>query len=81
MLYAQVVWNLNQSYYLNPFPDEKLSWKRVDSGFEIIEKHFPDALEARIERAYLACVAQNGVPPAVYELIIAKQANIPRPTH
>ena len=59
MLYAQVVWNMNQSYYLNPFPDANLSWKRVDSGFEIIEKRFPDALEARGERAYLACLHQN----------------------
>lgn len=82
MLYAQVVWNLNQGYSGVPFPDGNLSWKRVDSGFEVIEKHFPDALEARMERAYLACLAQNTFPAAICKNIIAHEAPIiPSSTH
>ena len=82
MLYAQVVWNMNQFYFLNPFPNGELSWRRVDSGFEVIEKRFPDALEARMERAYLACLAQNNLPATFYKQIIAEQAsNLPPQSH
>ena len=82
MLYAQVVWNLNQYYSITPFPDGNLSWRRVDSGFEVIEKRFPDALEARMERAYLACLAQNNLPATFYKQIIAEQAsNLPPQSH
>lgn len=80
MLYAQVVWNLNQLYYVTPFPDANLSWKRVDRGFEVIEKRYPDALEARVERAYLACIAPNKFPATLYQHIIAEGAmNLPQP--
>ena len=80
MLYAQVVWNMNQSYSLNPFPNGTLSWKRADNGFEIIEKRFPDAPEARIERAYLACLTQNKLPAFVYQQAIATSLDMPLPT-
>jgi tetratricopeptide (TPR) repeat protein len=66
MLYAQVVWNLNRDYFVNPFLEGNASWKRVDNGFQIIEKHFPDALEARIERAYLAALFQSGLAQDYY---------------
>jgi hypothetical protein len=82
MLYAQVVWNLNQSYFMNPFSEGNLSWQRVDKGFEIIEKYFPDALEARMERAYLACLNQNAFGRAdILQRIIAESGNIPQSTH
>jgi hypothetical protein len=80
VLYAQVVWNLNQLYFVTPFPDGNLSWKRVDHGFEIIEKHFPDVLEARYERAYLASLDQNALVRADFlQRIIVEQANMPLP--
>jgi len=31
-----------------------LSWTRIDRGFDVIEKQYPDSLEARNERAHLA---------------------------
>ena len=66
MLYARVVWNMNQDYSVNPFLEGNASWKRVDNGFQIVEKHFPDALEARIERAYLAALFQSGLAQDYY---------------
>jgi len=80
MLYAQVVWNMHQSYYLDHFPDANLSSKRLDHGFEIIEERFPDALEARGERAYLACLDQNPFLSAgLLQRIIVEQANMALP--
>lgn len=67
MLYARVIWNMHQSYFMNPFLEGDLSWKRVDNGFDIIEKRFPDALEARIERASLAALAQNALAQTYYK--------------
>ncbi len=59
MLYAQVVWDIN--HYGSPdniFEENKLiSWDRVDKGFEVIEKNFPDSLAAKNERAHLAALA------------------------
>ena len=55
MVYAQVIWNMNQpSYFENPFMEDNVSWTRVDKGFEVIGKIFPDSLAAKIERAQLA---------------------------
>jgi hypothetical protein len=61
MLYAQVVWELSQYYAVviagQSFQDHKLSWERADQGFEAILKQFPDSLNAKNARAYLAFVA------------------------
>jgi tetratricopeptide (TPR) repeat protein len=55
MLYAQVIWNMNETYYSeNLFMENNVSWTRVDKGFEVIEKKFPDSLAVKIERAQLA---------------------------
>jgi len=65
MLYAQVVWNMHQSYDMNPFWEDPQSWMRVNKGFEVIEKRFPDSLAAKIERVHLAILA-NDARAAVY---------------
>ncbi|HEY5296855.1 MAG TPA: hypothetical protein VIK59_02920 [Verrucomicrobiae bacterium] len=58
MLYAQVVWSIHaRSYSPNIFKENHFSWPRVDRGFAVIEKHFPDSLAAKGERAYLAAYA------------------------
>jgi len=60
MLYAQVIWNMNQpAYFENPFREDSVSWTRVDKGFAVIEDKFPDSLAAKIERARLAVLFNN----------------------
>jgi tetratricopeptide (TPR) repeat protein len=66
MLYAQIVWNLSKGYFINPFQGGNLSWQRVDKGFGIIQQRFPDSLEARMERAYLAALEQYTSAMAYY---------------
>lgn len=73
LLYAQVVWNMDQRYDMLFFRDDGLLWSRVDKGFGIIEKQFPDALDARIERAHLAIVAGDSQLANYYNSGIEKE--------
>lgn len=58
MLYAQVVWGIHyRASSDNVFKENHFSWPRVDRGFAVIEKRFPDSLAAKSERAYLAAYA------------------------
>jgi hypothetical protein len=58
MLYAQIVWEIHaRSGSPNVIKENDFSWPRLDRGFGIIEKHFPDSLAAKSERAYLAAYA------------------------
>ena len=58
MLYAQVVWGIHsRASSDNIFKENHFSWPRVDRGFAVIEKRFPDSLAAKGERAYLAAYA------------------------
>ena len=58
IIYTQIVWAMNEThFYGNIFNDCKLSWSRVNRGFEIIEKRFPDSLAAKSEHAHLAALA------------------------
>ena len=41
----------------NIFEENQLSWLRVDRGFAVIEKKYPDSLAAKNERAHLAVLA------------------------
>lgn len=61
MLYAQVVWRVNRvtSFDSNIFQENNLSWPRVKRGFEVLEKHYPNALAVKNEAAYLAVFAQD----------------------
>ena len=60
MLYARVVWGIhNEASSENIFKENGFSWERVDHGFKIIEKRFPDSLAAIGEHAYLASYAGN----------------------
>jgi Domain of unknown function (DUF4034) len=58
MLYAQVVWGVHHYDVSGNFFQENpgISWDRVDRGFNVIEKRFPDSLAAKNERAYLAAL-------------------------
>lgn len=61
LLYARVVWCMHQSHsYPNIIKDSNLSWPRVNKGFEVIEKQFPNSLAAKSEHAYLAVLARDG---------------------
>jgi tetratricopeptide (TPR) repeat protein len=66
-LYAQVVWNMHQRYDSDLFVSDNLDWSRVSRGFDLIEKSFPNALDARIERARLAIMAHDGPFVAAYQ--------------
>jgi hypothetical protein len=62
MLYAQVVWCLHQSVgSTNMFKEYNLSWPRINKGLETIERQFPDSLDAKSERAYLAVLARDRI--------------------
>lgn len=70
MFYAQVVWQLHDSglSFKNIFKENHFSWPRVDRGFAVIEKTFPNSLAAKSERAYLAAYA--GDAPKAREYLI-----------
>jgi hypothetical protein len=60
MLYAQVAWDFHlHCSSSNAFEESKLSWQRVDKGFEVILKEFPDSLAAKNERFHLAVLARD----------------------
>jgi hypothetical protein len=49
MLYARTVWDMQQSrVFDNIFKESKLSWERIDKGFAVIKKRFPDSLAANL---------------------------------
>jgi len=74
MLYSQVVWNMHIRYDKNPFVEYNASWPRVDKGFEVIEKYFPNSLGAKIERANLAILANDARAAIIYNSGKEKQA-------
>ena len=58
LLYARVVWRMHaRQFYDNVFHQTQLSWPRVEKGFEVMLKSFPNSLSAKSERAYLAALA------------------------
>lgn len=58
LVYAQVVWSIHQyGEHIDVFEGNKISWDRVDRGFAVILKRFPDSLAAKNERAHLAALA------------------------
>ena len=60
LLYARVIWCMHHSYaYTNIFKECNLSWPRVDKGFAVMEKQFPNSLAAKSEHAYLAVLARD----------------------
>lgn len=61
MLYARVVWDIHHYDTSSNVFDENpgISWDRVDRGFEVIEKRFPNSLAAKNEGAYLAFLAED----------------------
>ena len=60
LLYARVVWCQHQTdSYSNIFKECNLSWPRVDKGFEIMERRFPNSLAVISEHAYLAVLARD----------------------
>jgi hypothetical protein len=60
LLYARVVWCQHQTHsYSNIFKECNLSWPRVDKGFEIMERRFPNSLAVISEHAYLAVLARD----------------------
>jgi hypothetical protein len=61
VLYARVMWcTINSSSPSDVsaiFKQKKSAWERVDKGFDIILKRFPDSLSAKSGRAVLAAMA------------------------
>lgn len=60
LLYARVVWHMHDfGKFGNVIQQTRVSWERVDRGFAVMEKRYPDSLAAKSERAYLAGLAGN----------------------
>jgi hypothetical protein len=58
MLYARVVLFIQNYCSRNVFTENpQISWARMDRGFGVIEKRFPDSLFIKDERVYLAALA------------------------
>jgi hypothetical protein len=58
VLYARVVWALhNMHIFDNIFDECHFSWDRVQKGFAVIEKRFPNSIAAKNEEYYLAALA------------------------
>jgi len=61
-LYAQVIWCVHETAASkNIFEENHLSWPRVNRGFDLIEKRFPDSLSATSEHARLAVLAGDRI--------------------
>lgn len=60
LLYARIAWHV-QLMTGDVFDDPTLSWARVDKGFEVMEKRFPDSLYVRNGRAYMAVMGSDHV--------------------
>jgi hypothetical protein len=78
MFYAQAVWQLHASglSFKNVFKENHLSWPRVDRGFAVIEKQFPNSLEAKGERTYLAAYAGDAPKAREYLIETDGKANL-----
>lgn len=59
VLYARVVWSM-QEFSTNIFKEYEIPWNRVNAGYQIIEKRFPDSLAIENEAAHFACLAGDG---------------------
>jgi hypothetical protein len=60
LLYARVVWWMHRTHsFSNIFTECQISWPRVNRGFDVMEKQFPDSLAAKSEHAYLAIQARD----------------------
>lgn len=58
LLYARIAWRV-QHLTGDIFEDPTLSWPRVDRGFEVMEKRYPDSLYAQNGRAYMAVMGSD----------------------
>jgi len=69
LLYAQVAWSL-QSYTGSGsfFEVNKLSWERIERGFAILVKQYPDSVFAWNQRAHLAALAGDKAKAQEYFL-------------
>ncbi len=74
MIYAQVIWNMHRDYGEKPFEKDYVSWERVDKGFEVIEKRFPDSLATKIGRVNLTILANDAHANVVYNNAKEKEA-------
>jgi len=64
-VYARVVWCIQNCIgTTNFFTENNLSWARIDRGFDVIEKEFPNSFAAKSEHAFLAVLAATGQKPA-----------------
>jgi hypothetical protein len=69
MVYAQVVWGIHHyGNSIDVFDGNKISWERVDRGFAVILKQFPNSLAAKNERAHLAALASDKAKAQQYFL-------------
>jgi hypothetical protein len=61
LVYARVVWLMHEYSVArtNLFKECRISPLRVDKGFEILLKRFPDSLPAKSKGAYFACLGGN----------------------
>lgn len=78
MLYARVVWYMH-SYgsTTNLFKETpRISWPRVQRGFDAILKESPDSLAAKTERAHLAALKGDKVRARVYFLETGGQVDV-----
>jgi hypothetical protein len=60
LLYARVAWYVDLMTR-DVFDDPALSWARVDRGFAVMEKRFPDSVYARNGRAYMAVMGSDKI--------------------
>ena len=58
VLYARAAWAL-QGVEGNIFVDRGLTWPRVDKGFTVLEKRYPNSAYVRNGRAYLAVMGSD----------------------
>ncbi len=54
LLYARVAWQVDCTHMGNIFSDSSFSWDRVEKGFSVMRKRYPNSLSVKSEEAQLA---------------------------
>ncbi len=75
VLYARVVW-FSESTFDNIFQECRVSWARVNKGFEAMLKRSPDSLGTKSKAAYLAGLASDRVSAKKYFEMMAGKVDL-----
>jgi ankyrin repeat protein len=76
-IYAKVATYFAQMFRERFYDDLKFSWERINSGFKLLEKRFPDSVSNLNAHAYLACLGGDRNLAKVLFVKIGNRVQLP----